>query len=101
MLMKENGEMTTSADEVRRQWHHHFSKILNLPTMYHQNVIEEMRRLPHQLELDTPPTMEELSSSLSRLKKGKAGGQYHHLNILLAHSFLNLQYLYHTGSLSY
>ena len=33
-LMKENGEMTTSADEVRRQWHHHFSKILNLPTMY-------------------------------------------------------------------
>ena len=72
-LIKENGDVTTSPDKVKRQWHHHFSKILNLPSMYNQDVIEEMARLPHQLELDDPPTMEELSSALSRLRKRKAG----------------------------
>ena len=59
-------------------------------------MIEEMRRLPHQLELDNLPTMEELymeelSLSLSRLRKGKAGGKTGVLPELLLYGSVELR----------
>ena len=74
-LMKEDGEMTSSPEKVKKQWHHHFSRILNIPSEYSQEVIDLMPRRTPFLELDDPPTLEELLSALSKLKKGKAGGK--------------------------
>ena len=70
-LMKEDGEMTSSPEEGKKQWHHHFSRILNIPSEYSQEVIDLVPRRIRLLELDVPPTLEELLSALSKLKKGK------------------------------
>ena len=74
-LRKENGELTTSPEEVEKRWHCHFSKILNTPSEYHSDVIDKMRRHLPREELDDPPTLDELLVALGRLKKGKAGGK--------------------------
>ena len=74
-LRKENGELTTSLEDVEKCWHSHFSKILNIPSEYHSDVIDEMRRHSPRGELDDPPILDELLIALGRLKKGKAGGK--------------------------
>ena len=56
--------------EVEKRWHYHFTKILNIPSEYHSDVIDKMRRLHHE-ELDHPPTLDKLLIALVRLKKGK------------------------------
>ena len=75
VLLKENGEMTASPEEVKKQWHHHFSRILTVPSEYRQEITDGMPSRPPFLELGDPPTLEELLSALSKLKKGKAGGK--------------------------
>ena len=74
-LCKSDGEMTRGPEEVKKTWHEHFSRVLNIPSQYHQAVLDEMTSLPPALELDHPPTLEELIAALSRLKRGKAGGR--------------------------
>ena len=44
-------------------------------SVYRDEVIEEMPEMPPCMELDGPPTEEELESALSKLKRRKAGGQ--------------------------
>ena len=90
-LMKEDGEMTSSPEEVKKQWHHHFSRILNIPSEYSQEVIDLMPRRTPFLELDDPPTLEELLSALSKLKKGKAGGKTEILPELLLYGGAELR----------
>ena len=74
-LLKENGELTKSPDEVVSRWHRHFSSILNIPSEYDSDVIDRMARDPPHLEFDDPPTLDELLKALSCLKRGKAGGK--------------------------
>ena len=74
-LCKSNGGMTREPEEVKKTWHEHFSHVLNIPSQYHQAVLDEMISLPPALVLDHPPTLEELIAALSRLKRGKAGGR--------------------------
>ena len=74
-LMKENGEMMASPEEVKKQWHHHFSSIMNVPSEYCQEIIDGMPSHLPCLELDDPPTLEEFLSALSKLNRGKAGGK--------------------------
>lgn len=49
-------------------------KVLNVPSEYREQVINDMLLLPPILELDYPPTDEELSQALSKLKNRKPGG---------------------------
>ena len=74
-VLKENGELTKSPEEVRSRWHRHFTKILNIPSEVCEHVVNNMSSLPSRLDLDLPPTEEELESALGKLKKGKAGGK--------------------------
>lgn len=74
-LLKENGDVTTSPEEVTARWHGHFKKILNIPSEYKEEVIAEIQQLPTKSHLDEPPTEEEIESALSKLKNGKAGGK--------------------------
>ena len=40
-VIKEDGELTKGPDEVKLRWHGHFSKILNIPSEYHEEAINE------------------------------------------------------------
>ena len=73
--LKENGELTKSPEEIRSRWHRHFTKILNIPSEVCEHVVDNMSSLPSRLDLDLPPTEEELESALGKLKKGKTGGK--------------------------
>ena len=48
--------------------------MLNIQSIYDEDVIAAMPTLPPLLHLDDPPTMEELEVALSQLKVRKAGG---------------------------
>ena len=74
-LMREDGQLTGGPQEVKQRWHDHFMKILNIPSCYCQEVIDEMPVHPVCSELDSPPTLDELLLALSRRKVGKAGGK--------------------------
>ena len=53
----------------------HFNQVFNIPSQFCEEVIEEMPTYPTRLELDNPPTDDELLLALGRLKRGKAGGK--------------------------
>ena len=73
-VRKENGELTQGPMEVLQRWHQHFSKLLNQQSTFDEEAIQQMEAMPPWLELDEPPTEEELEAALSKLKKSKAGG---------------------------
>ena len=54
------------------RWYLHF---LNISSEYSDDLINNMSLLAPFLELDSPPSEEELSQALSKLKKRKAGGK--------------------------
>ena len=76
-VLKEDGVLTASPAEVRLRWHRHFSRLLNIPSVFQEEVITEMLSQPVCWELDIPPppTEEELGVALDKLKCGKAGGR--------------------------
>ena len=74
-LVKSNGDLTSSPVEVKTIWHQHFSKVLNIPSSFVPDVIEEQPTLHPVLELDGPSSMEELMNALGKLKVDKAGGR--------------------------
>ena len=75
VLLKESGETTANPDEIRKQWQQHFNEILNIPSEYDQEVIDRLPQHTPHLELDEPPTLDELLEALSKLKIGKACGK--------------------------
>ena len=84
-MWKENGEVTRSPEEVKQRWHDHFNNVLNVPSQYRQETIDEIPFHPTEWELDDPPTCEELTVALSKLKKGKAGGKTGIMPELIVH----------------
>ena len=74
-VWKEDGSLTQGNEEVVKRWSQHFLKVLNVPSEYGEQAINDLPFLPPIWELDSPPTDEELLQVLSKLKKGKAGGK--------------------------
>ena len=74
-VMKEDGALTQGEEEVTTRWYQHFVKVLNILSEYRDEVISDMPLLPPTMELDLPPTEEELSQALDKLKMRKAGGK--------------------------
>ena len=60
VVMKDNGELTHSPSEVLIRWHQHFSRLLNVESVFSEEVLESITALPHFAELDTAPSEEEL-----------------------------------------
>ena len=60
---------------MKQRWYDHFTSILNVRSQYRQEVIDEMLAQSSRLEVDHPPTSDELSHALGHLKGGKAGGK--------------------------
>ena len=74
-LLTEDGDLTRGPTEVKQRWYDHFTSILNIRSQYRQEVIDEMPAQSSRLEVDHPPTSDELSHALGHLKGGKAGGK--------------------------
>lgn len=74
-VWKEDGTLTQGNEELTKRWSQHFLKVLNIPSEYREQVIDDIPLLPPIVELDSPPTDEELSEALSKLKNRKAGGK--------------------------
>ena len=68
-------KLTQGPMEVLQRWHQHFSKLLNQQSAFDEEAIQQMQAMPPWLDLDEPPTEEELETALSKLKKSKVGGK--------------------------
>lgn len=75
VVRKEGGELTQGSEEVLQRWHQHFSKLLNQCSEFEAQVIQQMPEMSPMLDLDEPPTEDELLAALSKMKRGKAGGK--------------------------
>ena len=73
-ILKSDGQLTKGPGEVLERWYQHFRKVLNVQSIYDEEVIAAMPVLEPMLHLDNPPSMEELEAALPRLKPRKAGG---------------------------
>lgn len=67
------------------RWHQHFVKVLNIPSDYREEVINEMPILPPMTVLDSPLSEEELFEALCKMKMRKAGGKSGILPELVRH----------------
>ena len=54
-LYKSDGTMTRGPEEVKKTWYDHFTQVLNIPSQYRQEVLDELPYLPPVQELDRPP----------------------------------------------
>ena len=59
-------------EELAMRWYQHFKNILNIPSMFRKEVIDNMPSLTLLMELDESLSIEELSEALMRLKNWKA-----------------------------
>ncbi len=91
VLLKGNGETTANPEEVKQLWYDHFSEILNIPSEYNQEEIDKLPQHTPHLELDEPPTLEELLKALSKMKRGKASGKTGILPELLLYGGADVQ----------
>ena len=85
VVRKEDGSLTQGPEEVMKRWHQHFVRVLNIPSEYREEVIMEMPTLQPVMELDSPPSEEELFEALSKMKMRKAGGKSGILPELMIH----------------
>ena len=54
-LYKKEGGVTSGPEEVKTTWHQHFTKVLNIPSEYCQDVLDGMLSLPRPWSWTTPP----------------------------------------------
>lgn len=73
-VRREDGELTQGPTEMLQRWHQHFSKLLNQQSTSKDEVIQRMPMQLPCLDLDEPPTEEELEGAVSKMKKRKAEG---------------------------
>ena len=89
-VMKDNGSLTQGPEEARARWHQNFLKILNIPCAFNYEVIDTLPLSPPHLDLDMPPTEEELMQALTKMKMRKAGGKFGVLPEIILHGGIDL-----------
>ena len=63
--------MTTEAQQ--EQWRKHFTKILNVQSLFSEEELDKVQQRPLRHHLTEPPTMDDLTAEIGKLKNGKAG----------------------------
>lgn len=74
-ILNDSGELVSAPDDDRQRWKQHFSSVLNIASHFLDSRVNDMPRCEPRYDLDAPPSMEELITAISRLKKNKAGGK--------------------------
>ncbi|KAL8584674.1 hypothetical protein ACOMHN_002403 [Nucella lapillus] len=68
------GELLTDNEAINRRWSEHFEQLLNRPSSIDPSVIEQIQSRPLQMELDDPPTKDEVAGAIAYLQCGKSAG---------------------------
>ena len=71
----ENGEVCKTPAECQNRWKRHFESVLNIESSFDMNVIEAVKQRPLHMELELPPSEEEVQKAFGALKCGKASGK--------------------------
>lgn len=74
-VLMADGQLASHPNMVLNRWREHFRAVLNQSSQLCLEVLESMKTYPTRLELDTPPTMDELVDAVVKMRSGKAGGQ--------------------------
>lgn len=85
-ILDRNGELVCDLDRVRERWCQHFNSVLNIPSHFSDDVVDNYPHLTTRFDLDNPPSMEELVKAIERLKMNKAGGKTELLPELLLYA---------------
>ena len=75
VVKKLNGELFQGVEELSERWREHFIKVLNVETDFDEATVRELDATNIREDLDRPPEYEEIKKAISRLKRGKAGGE--------------------------
>ena len=70
-----NGELCQGVKELSERWREHFIKVLNVETDFDEATVRELDASNIREDLDRYPEYEEIKKAISRLKRGKAGGE--------------------------
>ncbi|KAL8578271.1 hypothetical protein ACOMHN_005662 [Nucella lapillus] len=68
------GELLTDNEAINRRWSEHFEQLLNRPSSIDPSVIEQIPSRPLHMELDDPPTKDEVAGAIAQLQCGKSAG---------------------------
>ena len=74
-VKNEDGLPCSSTEELNARWHRHFTKVLNIESIYNSEVFDSLRARPICHELDDLPTADELARAIARLSNNKAPGE--------------------------
>ena len=67
-ILKEDGELTTSPEEVKVRWYDHFKEILNIPSDFCHEVIDEIPSFPPIRSWMTPPHYGRVDGSFAHIE---------------------------------
>ena len=73
-LRDANGDFVTSPDGLKSCWHTHFSKVLDIPSIFNPHVIEDLPAAEPRHGFDDSLNMEELMTAVRSLNCGTARG---------------------------
>ena len=73
-VQHEDGTLLTSATDIRDRWFRHFSGVLNIQSQFDPDVLAALGDEPLRMELDEPPSREEMVTAMHAMKAGKSGG---------------------------
>ena len=74
-IRSEDGNLCKSAEEQSERWQCHFTKVLNIESLFDPAVFCTLRTRPLCSELAELPTEDELARAIARLKNNKAPGE--------------------------
>ncbi|XP_037801349.1 uncharacterized protein LOC119596256 [Penaeus monodon] len=73
-LKSAKGEIIKDRCKQMKRWAEHYKELYSRETTVTSTALESTQSLPPMVELDTPPTIEELSKAVDNLANGKAPG---------------------------
>ena len=73
-VLKTDGELTKGPEEVIDHWYEHFKNLLNIRSIYDEEVVAAVPTLPPLLQYDEPPTLEELQVEFYHVTTRMFGG---------------------------
>ena len=72
VLVPDGTTLLTEKKQILERWAEHFDIVLNRPSTINYAAIERLPQAPVNLELDSPPTTEEVVKALKEMSSGKA-----------------------------
>ena len=73
-IKSKDGVVLTEQGPVLDRWAEHFQGVLNQNSEFDMSLLDEIPQWDINLDLDTPPTLEEVSESTKQLSSGKSPG---------------------------